>query len=80
MQYCDERIKIDFELPKYLKDTIIKLINERKNKGLMVDCYEEDLLSDCNQAYNEGIITMEQVQLLRRKYLWKEELWKIIFI
>lgn len=65
----DKAVKIDFDLPKYLIKTIENLINERKNKGLMIDCYEEDLLSDCNQAYNEGIITMEQVQLLRQKYL-----------
>lgn len=69
MRYCDETVEIDFDLPKYLIKTIENLINERKNKGLMIDCYEEDLLSDCNQAYNEGIITMEQVQLLRQKYL-----------
>ena len=69
MRYCDETVKIDFDLPKYLIKTIENLINERKNKGLMIDCYEEDLLSDCNQAYNEGNITMEQVQLLRQKYL-----------
>jgi hypothetical protein len=69
MKYYDDKINIDFELPEYLRKTIQKLINERKNNGLMTDCYEEDLLSDCNQAYNEGIITMEQVQLLRRKFL-----------
>ncbi len=68
-KYFDNTINIDFQIPDYLVKTIENLINERKQQGLHVDFYEEDFISDCNKAYNDGIINIEQVKLLREKYL-----------
>lgn len=68
-KYYDETITLDFELPEYLKETIDNLIKERMNNSLHADFYEEDLISDCNRVYNDGIITLEQVKLIREKYL-----------
>lgn len=70
MRKCfDDTIEISFKVPDYLIETIEKLVNERKEKGLHIDFYEEDFISECNQAYNDGIINIEQLKLLRKKYL-----------
>ncbi len=68
-KYFDDKIKIDFKIPDYLVKTIKNLINERKANGLHIDFYEEDFISECNQAYNDGVINIEQVKLLREKHL-----------
>ena len=43
--YFNENIKIDFELPSYLKENIDNLIKARKEKKLDIDCEEDELIS-----------------------------------
>lgn len=69
MNYCDESIIIDFELPDYIKENIDNLIKERKNKTLHIDLEESDLLANLNRAYYDGLLTEAQADLVRRKYL-----------
>ena len=69
-EYYDKSIKIDFELPNYIKVAIENLINERKKeKSLQVDLYEEELMAELNRAMCDGYITQAEVILLRKKYI-----------
>lgn len=70
--YFNENIKIDFELPNYLKENIENLIKARKEKRLDIDCEESELLSNINRAFYDGYITEAQGMILRKKYLWWE--------
>lgn len=66
----DKNIEINFELPKYLKENIERLIKAREEKRLDIDCEEEELISNINSAYYSKKITEDQAHLLRKKYLW----------
>ena len=68
--YCDENIKIDFEIPNFLKENIENLIKARKEKRLDIDCEEEELISNINRAYYSKDITWAEACILRKKYLW----------
>lgn len=70
--YFDENIKINFELPQYLKENIDNLIKARKEKRLDIDCEEDELISNINKAFYDGYITESQAMALRKKYLWWE--------
>ena len=69
MEYYDKKIKIDFEIPDYIRENIKKLIEERKNNTLHIDLEESDLLANINRAYYNGELTKAQAELLRKKYL-----------
>lgn len=68
--YYDETIKIDFDLPNYIKENVENLIKARKEKRLDIDCEESELLSNINRAIYDNYITQDQAMLLRKKYLW----------
>ena len=70
MEYFDKDIKIDFSLPDYIKENIERLIEQRKNKGLQIDIEESELLSNINIAYYDNYLTLEQADLLRKKYIY----------
>ena len=70
MEYFDKDIKIDFSLPDYIKENIERLIERRKNKGLQIDIEESELLSNINIAYYDNYLTLEQADLLRKKYIY----------
>lgn len=68
-EYCDESIKIDFEIPEFLQETIDELIKARKENKYW-DLEEETLISDINRAWYSRDITEDQAWTLRKKYLW----------
>lgn len=68
-EYFDKNIKIDFEIPKFLQESIDQLIKARKENKYW-DLEEEELISEINKAWYGKYITEDQAWTLRRKYLW----------
>lgn len=68
-QWIDESIKIDFELPLVMINLILDLEKfDIEDKECAYINYFDLLDTDAKNAYQEGIITREQWNLLLQKY------------
>ena len=61
---------LETALPPQLRESINRVVNGRKAKDTLLDCYEEDLYSWLNIFYLDGVITKEQADYIRDKYYW----------
>ncbi len=58
-------------LPSYLQNDLDVYKNALKNKSPLIDCYWGELYGSINMAeINDGAITSEHADYLRKKYLW----------
>ena len=61
----------EYGLPSYLQNDLDVYKNALKNKSSLIDCYWGELYGSINMAeINEGAITPEHADYLRKKYLW----------
>ena len=59
----------DKNIPEFLKTSITNYKNSVKKESSLVDCYWDELNSSINVAETEHLITKEQANYLRNKYL-----------
>lgn len=77
----EELLSLDFEkynpffeenIPSFLKESILKLRKCKiKNDGFL-DCYLDEVNSSINVCEVEHLISHEQADYLRNKYLWRK--------
>ena len=61
-------------LPTYLKKDLLNYLKGKEESSSLVDCLWGELYSSINIAeINDGLITHDQAQYLRDKYLWGVE-------
>ncbi len=59
-------------LPKYLRRSITEFEEGKKNNVSYLDCLWMDLYASINMAQiNDNVITKEEADFLRNKYLWQ---------
>lgn len=66
-----EEYKSYFEenLPLFLDEALSNVKKSKQNKDFLYDCYLDELNSSINVAEVEMLITKEQAEYLRKKYL-----------
>lgn len=61
----------EYGLPSYLQNDLDAYKNALKQKSSLLDCYWGELYGSINMAeINDGAITPEHADYLRKKYLW----------
>ena len=67
-----EEYKPEYEinLPEFLQDGIDKLKKAKRHKNSLYDCYLMEVNSSINVCEVEHIISSEQANYLRNKFLW----------
>ena len=64
----------DCGLPEYLKHDLASYLKGKEEGSLLLDCLWGELYSSINIAeINDRVITHDQAQYLRDKYLWGVE-------
>ena len=58
-------------VPEFLKEGIILVKKGRKKNDLLLDCYLDELNSSINVCEVESLISKEQADYLRNKFLWR---------
>ncbi len=61
-------------LPLFLQEDLKNVKNRKKMKSSLRDCYLDSLTSSINVCEVEQIISKEQANYLRKKYVWGDEL------
>lgn len=62
----------EYGLPSYLQNDLDAYKQGLANKSSLLDCLWAELYSSINIAeINDGVITAEHANYLRKKYLWK---------
>ncbi|MEG0357175.1 MAG: hypothetical protein RR504_00920 [Christensenellaceae bacterium] len=65
----EEKNRLEFSLPQYLKNDIAALIDGLKTKSTLLDCLFGEVQGSINSAFYDNEITREQAEYLRREYL-----------
>lgn len=65
----EEKNRLEFPLPQYLKNDIVALIDGLKTKSTLLDCLFGEVQGSINSAFYDNEITREQAEYLRREYL-----------
>lgn len=61
----------EYGLPQYLQDDLDNFKRALKKQSGLIDCYWGELYGSINIAeINEGLISHEHAEYLRKKYLW----------
>lgn len=64
----------DYGLPEYLKHDLVVYLKGKEEGSQLLDCLWGELYSSINIAeINDRVITHDQAQYLRNKYLWGVE-------
>lgn len=62
----------EFGLPDYLQHDLNAFKNGLENNSTILDCLWGELYGSINMAeISDGLITSEQADYLRKKYLWR---------
>ena len=56
-------------IPGFMAESIKNLENAKKNKSSLLDCYLDEVNSSINVCEVENLISKEQADYLRKKYL-----------
>jgi len=66
----DYKIEYERNLPEFLQDGIEKLKKSKRHKDSFYDCYLMEVNSSINVCEVEHIISSDQANYLRNKFLW----------
>ena len=66
----DYKIEYERNLPDFLQDGIEKLKKSKRHKDSFYDCYLMEVNSSINVCEVEHIISSDQANYLRNKFLW----------
>lgn len=66
----DYKIEYERNLPEFLQDGIEKLKKSKRHKDSFYDCYLTEVNSSINVCEVEHIISSDQANYLRNKFLW----------
>ena len=66
----DYKIEYERNLPDFLQDGIEKLKKSKRHKDSLYDCYLMEVNSSINVCEVEHIISSDQANYLRNKFLW----------
>ncbi len=66
-------LDIDFAIPEDLQDSIDKFLKylNTDETGLTEDCYRTEIDCDINHCASDGMISGEQVKILKEYYVWR---------
>lgn len=63
-----KKLNVDFDIPPILEESIQGLIQEVNSGGSCVDCWQDDIRASINICLNDGLLSEEQGELLRKYY------------
>lgn len=70
----EREMSYEYGLPEYLQNDLDAYKEALKNGSTIIDCLWGELYGSINIAeINDGIITSEHADYLRRKFLWREK-------
>ena len=71
LEYEEYNPAFEEMVPEFLKEGIILVKKGRKKNDLLLDCYLDELNSSINVCEVESLISKEQADYLRNKFLWR---------
>lgn len=72
MMLNERERSFEFGLPDYLQHDLNAFKNGLENNSTILDCLWGELYGSINMAeISDGLITSEQADYLRKKYLWR---------
>lgn len=63
-----KKLKLDFEIPEFLEESIDNFVKAHNSNDSLVDCYQSELYNDINNCMH-GEISDEKLDMLRDYYI-----------
>lgn len=71
LEYEEYNPAFEEMVPEFLKEDIILVKKGRRKNDILLDCYLDELNSSINVSEVESLISKEQADYLRNKFLWR---------